>query len=58
MAKRKRKAADATIRNVRASNRRDAAIGSRLAGAESRVAELERKLGELIHALRAGMAKI
>ena len=54
----KRKPADATIRNVKASNRRDAAIGSRLTGVEARVAELERKIGELVHAFRAGLAKI
>lgn len=56
--KQKRSPQDATLRNVRASKRRDASINSRIAGVEARVEDLERKLRELIHGIRSGLAKI
>ncbi len=55
---RKRSQQDATIRNVRASNRRDASITSRITGIEARLEDLERKFRELVHGLRSGLAKI
>jgi len=58
MAKRKKSRQDATIRNVRASKRRDENLHARIQGLEARIAELERKQGELLHGIRSGLAKI
>lgn len=58
MAAKKRSRQDATLRNVRASKRRDATLGAKAKGLEERIAELERKLGELVHAFRSGLSRI
>lgn len=58
MAKRKRSQTDATIRNVRASKRRDESLGARVKRLEAAGKETDRKIAELVHGLRSGLAKI
>jgi hypothetical protein len=54
----KRTQQDATLRNVRASKRRDVSIGARVKRLEAAQRETDRKIGELVHGLRSGLAKI
>jgi len=58
MAKQKRSQQDATLRNVRASKRRDESIGARIKRLEAKADEIERTLRELLHGIRSGLAKI
>lgn len=58
MAKRKRKAIDATIRNVRASKRRDESITDRIKRLEVKAEEIDRMLRELLHGIRSALARI
>jgi hypothetical protein len=54
----KRSTQDATLRNVRASKRRDDSIGARVKRLEAAQRETDRKIGELVHGMRSGLAKI
>lgn len=54
----KRSRQDATIRNVRASKRRDTTLAARVHNLEARQRETDRKLDEIVHGLRSGLAKI
>lgn len=58
MAKKKRSRQDATLRNVRASKRRDDTLAARVGRLEAAQKETDRQVGELVHGLRSGLAKI
>jgi hypothetical protein len=58
MAKQKRSQTDATIRNVRASKRRDETLAARVKRLEAAGKETDRKIDELVHSLRSGLSRI
>ncbi len=57
-AAKKRKAQDATLRNVRASKNRDGQLGAKLSALEKRVGALEQRLNQTIHSLRSLAAQL
>jgi len=56
--KQKRSQQDATLRNIRASRRREESIGVRLHNLETAVGNLRRQFEELLHGIRSGLSKI
>jgi uncharacterized protein Yka (UPF0111/DUF47 family) len=54
----KRSQQDATIRNVRASKRRDESITARIKRLEEKADGIERTLRELLHGIRSALARI
>lgn len=51
--KKRKKATDATLRNVRASQGRDEKVGARVSALTKRVVELERQVRDMTRALRS-----
>lgn len=56
--KKRKKAADATLRNVRASQHRDGKLAGRIAQLSVRVVDLEKRVERLVKALRAIAAQL
>jgi predicted nucleic acid-binding Zn-ribbon protein len=54
----RRKATDATLRNVRASKNRDGQLGAQVAALRTRLNDLERQFADLTKALRSAVAQI
>lgn len=56
--KKRRRAQEATLRNVRASKRRDETLAGRLERLEAAQTETDRQVRELVHGMRSGLSKI